>query len=773
MATVKRKPLPPAADRSSSETLLGSFYSRNDDLDLPGNSAEIEIPGSHTTGFRSTKITSTAIASPVAFNRQDINQDISPKEEPLAHAKDPSSQRYRIFWYWKWELAALGLVVGLLAAIAALLMSFNGQRVPDWGYSINLSTLLALLATILRALIVMIIGQIISQAKWTWYSGDRSHPLQHLQDFDHGSRGTVGSAFLLPKVLGGGFATALAALVMVFSLAIGPFVQQAIKTTSCAHSVQGMNASLPSAHFVPWQARFGEPNIATESVTELYNAVLASLNGGVDAVENQIGICSTSNCTFPNGDPIDISTTSSFSNVGMCSSCVDVSPLVESVENNDTVENITWSLPNGQSITFSKDTTMDFFVANVSMDGDFLWLGSLLSPEFAQASQWAVAMVTSLALSSSQCGDTATPYCQANMPLANGDKMAGPIAAACALYPCIRRTVPSITNNKLSEVLIDTTKLWPVVFDSFTDDTINITYNIERLSVFDGTYFDPFEDYAEVQLPCRVNKTIYTSQNASGAPNATRLVLYELSSNGTFQIKNVSAPEPCIYRQNAWFTLTVANILKTFLPQTCFYDSDFGINCFGNIWGIGNGMYTLYGNANVTVSAIHDYSESFAMALTNRYRSSFGGSVYVADSQSDLPQGELQGVAWQNSLCTSAQWEWLLLPALLVLLTCFLLLWTVAESWRRRNIEPVWKENVLPVLLYKEKFRERDESALSEVSRQISGGLIRQPEKLLEIDEMEAIAKSIMVRFDRSGDRGQEMKTFSIRTKENNTGKRN
>jgi hypothetical protein len=184
-------------------------------LDLPENSTEIEIPGSHATGFRSTKITSTAVASPVAFNRQNI-KDISPKEESLTHAKYPSSQRYRIFWYWKWELAALGLAVGLLAAITALLMSFNGQRVPDWGYSINLSTLLALLATILRAIIVMIIGQIISQAKWTWYSGGRSRPLQHLQDFDQGSRGTVGSAFLLPKVLGGSFVTALAALVMVF-----------------------------------------------------------------------------------------------------------------------------------------------------------------------------------------------------------------------------------------------------------------------------------------------------------------------------------------------------------------------------------------------------------------------------------------------------------------------------------------------------------------------------------------------------------------------------
>jgi hypothetical protein len=84
----------------------------------------------------------------------------------------------------------------------------------------------------------------------------------------------------------------------------------------------------------------------------------------------------------------------------------------------------------------------------------------------------------------------------------------------------------------------------------------------------------------------------------------------------------------------------------------------------------------------------------------------------------------------------------------------------------------VWKENVLPALLYKDEFRERDESVLGEVPGQLSGGLTRQPDKLLGIDEMEAIAKSIMVRFHWFEDRGQEMKTFSIGTQENNKEKR-
>lgn len=66
--------------------------------------------------------------------------------------------RYRIVGRWKWELAALGLSLGVLIAMAAVLKEFNGPSVPDWGFAINLSTLLALLATIFRSAIVAIMA---------------------------------------------------------------------------------------------------------------------------------------------------------------------------------------------------------------------------------------------------------------------------------------------------------------------------------------------------------------------------------------------------------------------------------------------------------------------------------------------------------------------------------------------------------------------------------------------------------------------------------------
>jgi hypothetical protein len=493
-------------------------------------------------------------------------------------------------------------------------------------------------------------------------------------------------------------------------------------------------------------------------------------------------VCSTGNCTFPNGDPIDNAASeadSSFSTVGICSSCLDISSLVGPVKNN--TELAQWSLPNGQWISFENSLYSSGCFANLTVNSDFSWLGDLISPEFAQASRWAVANVTSLAFSSVQCGPELTPQCPLQNYFASGqtNNAVGPIAAACALYPCIRRTVPSIKNNNFSEVPIDTTPLWPAVLDTFVNGPLENNPNWPSIEADAG------------EVSATNVQTIYTTQNASTAPNATTLLLYETLSDGTSQFIIVSAPESCIYRQSEAFTYILWQTFNSVLPAlqflqlSCFYTSENGIACGSypvnsesitptESLGISTGMYNLYSNGNATVSAIGQYFESFARAFTNRYRSTFGSSIYVAETAEPpdlLPIGEVQGIVWQDSVCTSAQWEWLLLPAILVLLTCFLLLWTVAGSWRRRHIEPVWKENVLPAMLYRDKFRERDGSALGEMPGQSSIGLTRHPDQLLEIDEMETLAKRTMVKFRWSEDGGHEMAGIRSGTEEEDSRK--
>jgi hypothetical protein len=106
---------------------------------------------------------------------------------------------YRIFRAWLWEIVAIMTAISLFAAMTALLVVYNGKRPPNWGAYLSLNALLALLSTIFRAMLVVIVSQVISQRKWLWY--DCARPLSDLQKFDSGSRGALGAMLLLPTVL--------------------------------------------------------------------------------------------------------------------------------------------------------------------------------------------------------------------------------------------------------------------------------------------------------------------------------------------------------------------------------------------------------------------------------------------------------------------------------------------------------------------------------------------------------------------------------------------
>ena len=96
---------------------------------------------------------------------------------------------------WKLEAVAVVLAIGFLAAIFITLSQFNGRDVPNWPVSLNLNSLVAIYATVLRALLLFAIAEVLSQEKWYWFR--RPRPLRHLDDFDLASRGVLGSFKLL------------------------------------------------------------------------------------------------------------------------------------------------------------------------------------------------------------------------------------------------------------------------------------------------------------------------------------------------------------------------------------------------------------------------------------------------------------------------------------------------------------------------------------------------------------------------------------------------
>ncbi|KAK9782830.1 hypothetical protein AB5N19_09415 [Seiridium cardinale] len=153
------------------------------------------------------------------------------RPKPVITSTTQSSQNS--VWNWKEDIAGLIFAVGLIAATFAILGSFDGRRLSDWTFGINVNTIAVLLSTAFRSTLVAIVAQIISQAKWLWFSSSTSRQLIDLDRFDTASRGAYGAAKLLPRVYRRNPSVFLCASVTIVSLAIEPFVQQAVGTIPC------------------------------------------------------------------------------------------------------------------------------------------------------------------------------------------------------------------------------------------------------------------------------------------------------------------------------------------------------------------------------------------------------------------------------------------------------------------------------------------------------------------------------------------------------------
>ena len=60
---------------------------------------------------------------------------------------------------WTWELVSLVTGYAVLAAIFVTLSQYNGKDLPQWPYSLNLNSLVAIYTTILRALLLFPVAE--------------------------------------------------------------------------------------------------------------------------------------------------------------------------------------------------------------------------------------------------------------------------------------------------------------------------------------------------------------------------------------------------------------------------------------------------------------------------------------------------------------------------------------------------------------------------------------------------------------------------------------
>lgn len=730
----------------------------------------------------------------------------------LAPSPEPGTQqhpyRYHIFRRWGWEIFSLVLALLLLVAMVVILRVYEGQRVPDWGESFNLNTILALLSTFFRGLLVIVIAEIVSQAKWEWFGAGRTRPLQHLQDFDAAARGVWGALCLVPTALkDADVVTVIAALLLAISFGIGPTVQQTIRSSTCDIIAPGLDASIPYAHYVPRVGGFvrGYPGLRGSPDSDTSVAVSSSLNSP-DGVENLVTpTCSTGNCTFSDGDPIPSTSSiisrrddldgsveedglfgqknTSYSTIGMCHMCMNVTSLISVVDIKSTTTY--FGLPNGLNITHgSFGTEMNVTTA----DANLTWTGEdLMTPEFAIASRWSLVNMTMLTTSTDGCvvngdDDDTTTVCPEFEGAGAATGTTNVRAATCILYPCLRTYVASVINGALIEHEIEPESgpPTPAAPDLGNDPVIlSDADSILDSLQYGGGNLNLDYHYTTIKAPCHADGTTYaTEEDMAASPNNTLLTLYETHADGSYELRNHSAPEACIYRHNAEFGYAVSKELRSSLEGACRLDPRYGPSCSRTEpeQSFYKPLEMLYSSGNASVASVDSYFASVARALTGRYRTTYGsavfndsdgtglGAVYNSREPQALPLGTAEGVAWRTTVCTVVHWEWLAFSAALVVLTAVLLAVTIVRNWRERHVRPVWKNSLLPLLFHGDRFGLGGQGPLAirsttQGTRSKEDGMTTthvyyntnesdgSQKRLLETAQMEEQAKKIMTTF--------------------------
>ncbi len=142
--------------------------------------------------------------------------------------------------------------------------------------------------------------------------------------------------------------------------------------------------------------------------------------------------------------------------------------------------------------------------------------------------------------------------------------------------------------------------------------------------------------YTTVKSPCRVEDQIYITSNMSSYSGGTGVSLNNgLEQAGSINAyENITAAEHCIYRQDPSFVIAIASSLSLELFQgECQLNDDEPatepIECDGTKFVTTvTVMSALFNsNGNVSFSNITDWFDSFANAMTNRFRSQYGAST--------------------------------------------------------------------------------------------------------------------------------------------------
>jgi hypothetical protein len=559
---------------------------------------------------------------------------------------------------WWLEAIYCVLVVGSLIAIVATIYPYDGHPIPQWPYRLSINTLIAIYTTILKATMLMITAEGLSQLKWVWFS--RYRPLQDLTRYDMASRGPWGSLRLLWTLRGRDAVSSIGALVTVAALVIDPFTQQVVQVYSCPMADPKAQASIPRTNVY---SKLGEHIDA--GFDTLRPGMQSAIYAGVYNPET-ITIpfdCATGNCTFEDH----------YSSVGYCSSCFDLTPDLKVITTTGhfgsgneteayTIFNTT--LPSGLSSVYSADCigscdggpeNQTLFVMSIANNGVQMILGDT-SPLDNYLKDCSV-----YNLQSNDSWTCAKP---------------GYGAAQCDLYPCVRKYKANVVGGKLKEhvVSVSSRNDWGSILSTSMETTEAISMvSVDCLS-------DPERDFLLKQGYNITNDTTWLPYNASfspyyGTPSRT------LESNGTW-VNDTLVSRNCIYEYYPQSYNDVSYFLQINFNASIITD--------GDVFGGPSIAQAFYNAGNINLASVQSTFENIAQSMTVHMRNA-GNASYSAPAL---------GQVINQETCVQVRWAWLTYPAAVVLL---LVIFFAAMIWETgRDVHRVhgWKSSPLALMYH-------------------------------------------------------------------------
>ncbi|OAL53836.1 hypothetical protein IQ07DRAFT_321033 [Pyrenochaeta sp. DS3sAY3a] len=578
--------------------------------------------------------------------------------------KQPRRSKRSEVWEWNIELLACATFVAFIIALAVTLYTRKGRPLPNW----SINSVLSFYAVIFKGALVFVIGAAMSQNQWRWFRNERS--LHDIAKWDSAARDPVGAAYWLFHK---GFAepvTALGAIFLIAAVLVDPFVQQLVQYENCSTNAT-QSALMPRTNLYTPSCMHSWPLSCVPLPAEL-----STWTGGMYSPPDSIvPVCSSGNCTFD----------AEYSTIGFCSRCEDLSQGLKNTTSPSRLDfckvNTTLSLQSGLSLSPNC-----YDPQNSATGGQPLLAAGLVSkPSKPDLPYEIIAKAGNcnrdfgpglgIAPCRDSCGNATHP--------AEPWRCRGYGAAACAIGPCIKTYKANMTNGVLEETLIHQTgpgEHW----DANTNPRKRALVDLQCGS------------QAQKEWLRNSGLTVGNDTRWRGL-NVSMVVLDALDSPIGQCPTDDTRDEAC---------LPVLDLLKS----GCVYAygqtfmTAFELTVLLDLTGLINGFL----DAPTTISSyngpqILQHVYNFGSLEFERIDSIFRNAStaftnHIRRTGHENFSTPAVGVVSEYAVCIEIQWIWLLMPALLAVLTIFLLLICALLTWL--DGAPVWKSSPLAFMLH-------------------------------------------------------------------------